>query len=68
MSRYHLIEVGCLECSFDGDSDPVIIMAMNDSQEMIPMMQETKLSHQADRFIFDSEHGTIISLSREDFR
>lgn len=65
MSRYHLIEVGCLECSFDGDSDPVLVMSTDELAEPKLMMEETKYSHQVDRFVFDSDTGKIISLERE---
>lgn len=68
MSRYHLIEVGCLECSFDADSDPVLIMATDDLVEPMLMVEETKHSHSVDRFVFDSILGTIITRDREETR
>lgn len=66
MRRYHLIEVGCLECSFDGDSEPTRIMSADETNEMMmTMMTETKYSHSVDRFVFDSMTGRIITLERE---
>lgn len=65
MGRYHLIEVGCLECSFDGDSDPVLVMSTDELAEPKLMMEETKYSRQVDRFVFDSDTGKVISLERE---
>lgn len=65
MRRYHLIEVGCLECSFDGDSEPTLIMSADETNKLLLMMTETKYSHSVDRFVFDSMTGRIVTLERE---
>ena len=64
MTRYHLIEVGCLECGDNGDCEPEVIMSTDDLEEHRLMMEESKYSREVDRFVFDSDTGRIISLER----
>lgn len=64
MSRYIVIEVGCIECIGGGDSDPVVILATNDLAEAATATPEGRDEYrtEADSFVIDTTTGSIIRL------
>lgn len=58
-ARYSVIEVGCLECGF-GDSSPEVILQTDAREAAVASAADVGTSHEVDRFVFDSEEGSII--------
>lgn len=63
MSRYLLIEVGCLECSFDADSEPKEIGAFDTEDEALAALRATDYAHltSVDAFVLDTRDRWMLT-------
>lgn len=59
--RFAVIRVGCLECSFDGDSAPELVATHEGWEDALTSLRGLNLAHLSseDAFIFDTLLGTM---------
>lgn len=65
MSRYLVIEVGCLECSY-GDADANVVGRSESLDEAVRQAIKQDYSSQYDRFVIDTKTGNITSPNSDD--
>lgn len=61
--RFVVFEVGCLECSGDGSSEPEVIATHEGWEDALASLRGLDLAWTArsDAFIFDTVHGTTLT-------
>lgn len=53
MTRYVVVEVGCLECSFDGDAEATVLSTHESLTAAKGVADETLARSDRDRFVLD---------------
>lgn len=64
--RYSVVEIGCLECSNDGDCEPREVLRTDSLEEVNGLINDPKIKYstQVDCFAFDFYSGAIIRAER----
>lgn len=59
-ARYVVVESYCMECTFDGSSEPKIIERTESLEDATALASEVTNSREVDRFVMDTKEGAIV--------